>query len=185
MEFKKLNPPTWEVTGSKAVVAKTVVYRHECECSSASRAIREGHEAEHRFDVDGEPFPWYISVEGPSFKRVGPLVESISADLHPTCYLVTVRIFCALAYTRVVDFGGKTVAELTSPEFSFATSQSGLVIAGKEFPWVISEEGVKYQHARREPASVTLSFFAQHVDADCEIPDDSGLPLQNANQGER
>ncbi len=49
--------------------ARTVVYRHPCDCESASRPLGPGETAEHRFEVDGEPFPWHIT--GPVFISAG------------------------------------------------------------------------------------------------------------------
>lgn len=51
-------------------IAGTVVYRHPCDCEHASRPLAEGELPEHRFDVDGEPFPWAMQEGNPSFTRL-------------------------------------------------------------------------------------------------------------------
>ncbi|MCV7174935.1 hypothetical protein [Mycolicibacterium sphagni] len=132
------------------IVARTVVYRHPCECASASRPLAEGEKPEHRFDVDGEPFPWYITEDGPRFTR-----------LRDDMYLVHVRIIGILRESGE-GFTGN-IFQHTYPR--------RIELAGHPFPWVIHEDGITYRSARMEAAYVELAFLAESIDVDCEIAD--------------
>lgn len=128
-------------------LAHTVVYRHPCDCSSASRPLQHGEHAEHRFDVDGQPFPWFIHEDGPRFTRA-----------ETGLFMVHVRFFPGLA--RGGHFG-RFAHEHRKPP----------VIAGVVFPWVLDTSGVIYRSGRDQVPTIELTFYAEQVDADCEIPD--------------
>jgi hypothetical protein len=126
-------------------LAKSVVYRHPCHCASASRAPEAGEDEEHRFDVDGQPFPWHITERGPAFSQ-----------LPNGLYVVRLEMFC--------------IPKDASGLGSFAQVHGHApVIGGLEFPWWITEAGLMYRASRKELATVQLGFFAESVDADCEI----------------
>lgn len=129
-------------------VARTVVYRHVCECTTASRAPGSDSELEHRFDVDDKPFPFYITPAGPKFARY-----------RDDLYRVTVTIIA--------------VARSARSTFEIQAEPCvDVLICGRAFPWTIDDDGVRYTTGgRTDLPTVTLSFLAAHVDADCEIPD--------------
>lgn len=54
------------------IPARTVVYRHACHCANANVVPDDPDHDEHRFDVDGEPFPWYITEDGATFRQLCP-----------------------------------------------------------------------------------------------------------------
>lgn len=102
----------------------------------------------HTFDVDGEKFPWYVSPDGPTVRR-----------LRDDLYEVSVTIF-------VID-------KFTSPG-NIQGSSTYPVIDGREFPWYITADGVKFTRAGADPAMVELAFLAKHVEAE-GIADDRAL----------
>lgn len=130
-------------------VAETVVYCHACDCGSASRPVVEGEEPEHRFDVDGEPFPYMISPEGPTFTR-----------LSEDWYRVDLTI-----YPSVVDGDGEAV------RIDKAGMGHQLFIGGVEFPWAIHEDGVVVRVPRKSWATIELGFLARSVDTDGPVFD--------------
>ncbi|GJJ23719.1 hypothetical protein [Mycolicibacterium mageritense] len=126
-------------------IAKTVVYRHRCHCDNANVTPAQGQDDEHRFDVDGEPFPWLITEEGATFTRT-----------PSGLYLVGVTIF-------VLDL------ERYPAEFHHAPGSQPL-IAGREFPWVITGPAVyTYDAYAQHSGHLALTFVAEHVDTDGEI----------------
>lgn len=133
--------------------AKTVVYRHPCDCANASRPLGEGEKPEHRFDVDGAPFPWHMTEAGPHFLQ-----------LAPQLYAVYVRIIPLL---RDADDKGEAAG------FSHQGYGMAPWICGRPFPWMISEHGIAYTCSRTELPVLALAFFAEAVDADCDVP---GVP---------
>lgn len=114
--------------------------------------INAGTDADWRaaFKVDGESFPWLLSEEGPTARKV-------SDDL----YLVRVTIL-------VVSLAGEGMPETFVHEWENADLNIGWgqpTIQGIKFPWLISEDGILY----RSPGStdiptVELEFFAEHVE---------------------
>ncbi|ORA24905.1 hypothetical protein [Mycobacterium aquaticum] len=130
-------------------IARTVVYRHRCHCDNANVVPVEGEIDEHRFDVDGEPFPWLITEQGAKFTRT-----------PSGLYLVEVTIL-------VLDL------EAYPAEFHHAPGSQPL-IGGREFPWVITGPAV-YSYAAYEQYSghLALTFVAEHVDTDGEIGEET------------
>lgn len=130
-------------------IAQTVVWRHPCNCPTASRPLAAGEEPEHRFDVDGEPFPYYVTTDGAAFRKSGSL------------YLVSTTLFPIAPGNRerlsiVLDFDGL-------PSFEYVDGTR------KPFPWALSHEPVT---VRAEPSScplVSLTFLAYNVDTDGDI----------------
>lgn len=109
-----------------------------------------------RFSVDGEPFPWWVSEEGPSFKK-------LATDL----YLVKVRIIAT--HTPMDDL---------AEGFSHGGLPSGEdwpqpVILGIEFPWLISEDGFIYRsQGCKDIPTVELGFFTESVEGVSRIEGD-------------
>lgn len=127
--------------------ARTVVWRHPCDCPTASRPLEPSEEPEHRFDVDGAPFPWYITEAGATFRKAHGL------------YLVTVHIIPI----RVTD----------SEPLHTTFEPHGLpCIGGKPFPWAIADDSITLTASRRDGPVLTLTFIAEHVDADVDIPEE-------------
>lgn len=127
------------------VLAKTVVFRHPCACDSASRPLQDGEHPEHRFDVDGSPFPWAIAEPGPRFVRHGDLVL-ITVDIFP----MDPETYEWLPFSHL--YGDR------------------VTIGGRPFPWSLVGE-FSYRHERTDIPKLTLTFAAEDVDADCDIPE--------------
>lgn len=133
---------------SRVPFARTVVYRHPCDCPTASRPLKPGEEPEHRFDVDGQPFPWYIAEAGATFRRSHGL------------YLVTVRIIPI----RSRD---------SEPLHTTFDPDGHPTLGGDPFPWAINgDAGITFTASRTDPPVLTLTFIAEHVDADIDIPEE-------------
>lgn len=104
-------------------------------------------EPEYRFDVDGQPFPWHITEDGAKFVKT-------PAGL----YLCTVTIFPILRNNP-------------QPPCTFQhTEGEPPTIAGTPFPWA-GTGTLTYEYEDHVP-TLTLTFIAEHVDADCDIPDE-------------
>lgn len=129
-----------------ATVARTVVYRHTCDCANTNRQLMPGEEPEHRFDVDGEPFPWYITEDGATFHRT-----------ENGLYLVAVRII-------PVD---PTTGEYV--EFRHHVHNAPQ-LGDRELPWLIT--GPITWQSDRGYGVLELTFLAEHVDTDGEISEE-------------
>uniref|UniRef100_A0AAU8GMG2 Minor tail protein n=1 Tax=Mycobacterium phage JustASigh TaxID=3158894 RepID=A0AAU8GMG2_9CAUD len=129
-----------------AKVARTVVYRHTCDCPNTNRELMPGEEPEHRFDVDGEPFPWYITEDGATFHRT-----------ETGLYLVAVRIIPIHPTT------GEYV------EFRHHVHHAPQ-LGTSEFPWLIT--GPITWQSDRGYGVLELTFLAEHVDTDGEISEE-------------
>lgn len=124
--------------------ARTIVYRHACDCDTASRAPRPGADPEHRFDVDGKPFPWLMTEPGPAFRRLDP---------HTSVYLCAVVIHALDAHTY------------EPMPITFHTGWPE--IGGQPFPWQIFDCRLHLDsdfHAR-----LAVEFVADNVDTDGPI----------------
>lgn len=134
-------------------IAHTVVYRHPCDCDAASRPLNPEEKPEHRFDVDGQPFPWHMPSEHPvSFRKSGPI------------YLVTVSMY-SLARANM---------EMLSTLFDADGRPSFLHINGDRwaFPWLLSDDPITLTAGHKNfPPVLRLTFLAEHVDADIDIPE--------------
>ncbi|KLI05803.1 hypothetical protein [Mycolicibacterium senegalense] len=127
-----------------ANIARTVVYRHSCDCPNSNRELMPGEEPEHRFDVDGEPFPWYITEDGATFHRT-----------EGGLYLVAVRILPVLVATgELVEFRHHVHRPPDLGDGPFPWAITG------PLTWLSEEPGC---------AVLELTFLAQHVDTDGEI----------------
>lgn len=135
-------------THTRPPIAKTVVWRHPCNCPSASRPLEPGEQPEHRFDVDGDPFPWYIAENGASFVK------------HLGVYLVKVEIF-PIEYD-----GNRDVLDIT---LSYWRRQPR--IGDRLFPWAILDGSINADVAAGAFPVLHLTFIAESVDADIDIPD--------------
>lgn len=91
----------------------------------------------HRFDVDDQKFPWFIS-------EAGPKVKQLLDDLYEVRVTVFVHngFFCAGMHQQPV-------------------------LSGIVFPWHITEDGMTYTATRTGPPQVELAFLAKHVEAEC------------------
>ena len=119
-------------------LARTVVYRHRCSCDSASV---QSTEDVHVFDVDGKPFPFFITTDGPKFTQLeGGLFE------------VAVTIIGLMSYDE--------------PHFVVGPGHA-FRINGVAFPWHVSKAGITYRSS--DIATVSLAFLAQSVDHDQAI----------------
>lgn len=107
------------------------------------------------FCVDGKPFPWWISEEGPSARK-------FADDL----YVVHVEIICTATpgdgRPEGFSHGGlPTNGNWPQP-----------VLLGEEFPWAISQEGITYRSSGNTLPTVGLEFFSRSV---------SGMPVEDAD----
>lgn len=119
--------------------------------------------AEFRFDVDGEPFPWFITPEGPSL-----------TELPNGLSIVGVEILVLASFTA--SYGCQPVIG----------DRHGIA---RTFPWAIHEDGFVYTQRHTDAATVRLSFLTSHLTSadvpitvlprDCAIP-----PDQPATEGE-
>lgn len=91
------------------------------------------------FTVDGEQFPWFISEEGP---RATPLYGDLFA--------VHVDII-------VLDPDGD------NESFAADSWHGQPVIAGRVFPWYITEDGYCFEVSRCDCAVVKLAFLAHSI----------------------
>lgn len=145
-------------------IAKTVVWRHPCDCDTASRPLADGEKPEHRFDVDGQPFPWILPEDhGVAFTRLTDKLWRID-----------------LTFWAIAVDGRDEEQRAPKPRFpsqddvAFTQQFAGYlqpVIAGIEFPWHISSDGVTFQSGGKMLPSVKLAFFAEDVDTDGPIDD--------------
>ncbi|QEA10851.1 hypothetical protein [Mycobacterium phage Weirdo19] len=132
-----MSPPT---------IARTVVYRHRCHCDNANTTPGPGQADEHRFDVDGQPFPWHITEDGATFLRT-------EAGL----YLVSVQI---LPY----PVGGDDLVE-------FRHRDGGPPMLGdRPFPWAMTGTmNYSIPDIATDHPVLDLTFVAEHVDTDGEV----------------
>lgn len=114
-----------------------------------AETVKVRPEPEYLFDVDGEPFPWFLTRSGPTVAR------------YPMIYVVHVQLYC-------LDLKTKAVLDFRSSGYNGHTP----VIGGVEFPWDITDDGYVYQSGTKVLPSVTLSFLAREVDIDPLLIDD-------------
>ncbi|MCG5431222.1 hypothetical protein LV457_02820 [Mycobacterium sp. MYCO198283] len=130
--------------------ARTVVYRHPCDCPTASRPLREGEHAEHRFDVDGEPFPWHITEDGATFAK------------HPTgVYLITVTVLA-------IERSNRQPVQFAQSWWN--DRSRWFTLGGRPFPWAVAGP-ITYRVDPHSIGQLELTFIAEDVDADVAIPD--------------
>lgn len=127
--------------------ARTVVYRHECDCANASGPLPTDGEAVHRFDVDGKPFPWLITEQGATFIR---LPDGVGFLVAVTIVPYDVEMGCHLEFHHCGD--------------------EHPLIGGVEFPWLLHGALTYSVHLLHGPL-LSLQFFADAVDTDAEIVD--------------
>jgi len=129
-------------------IADTIVYRHACECVNANQAPGDAG-VEHRFDVDGQPFPWLLTEDGATFTR-------LADDLY-------------LCHIHIVLVRQADMAWLT---FSHENQDPAPMLGDTPFPWWISEDGFTYRASKKTIPTLELSFLAVSVDTDGEIHDE-------------
>lgn len=154
-----------------ANLAGRIVYRHACDCKWANAPLDDGEDAEHRFDVDGQPFPWHISEDGARFTRLLDDFYRVDVDILP---ILRAKPDNKLPTGGRLYRDARTKEEARSEEVR-DSRDGGLFIAGVEFPWVIAEDGIAYTRSRTTVATITLSFFAESVDTDGEVTDEREL----------
>ncbi len=145
-------------------IARTVVYRHPCACETASRPLEPGEKAEHRFEVDGKPFPFHIAEPGAKFTKTATGL-----------YLVECTIF---PLSRATNEPLRTVVDLYGQiAFDHVDGRR------EPFPWALVDKPVTLIGGdRRNVTTVALTFIAEYVDTDAEIgveqpTDDIRVPL--------
>ena len=137
-------------------IAKTVVYRHRCHCDNANVVPGEGEADEHRFDVDGEPFPWLITEDGATFSKRGDI------------YMVTLSVLPMLADPQA---RGSRIERFTVPEYNVP------LIGTRLFPWALTGS---YSIAV-EPEGIpvlTLTFLAEDLDTDGDVTEIVDPPVR-------
>lgn len=164
--------------------AGLVVYRHPCDCSTASRPLAEGEEPEHRFDVDGQPFPWLTSGDHDEQTKFTRLRD----DLYRVdVTILAIRSNGESAIKPELNDEGRVLIRQQSfvdqSLFEGSTTPGQPIIAGLEFPWLLSGDGVSYQRSHKMLPRIKLAFFARHVDADCEIPDERDVDQTIVDNG--
>jgi len=131
-------------------IADTVVIRHICKCKDS--ALHPGHDevTEHRFDVDGEDFPWYINERGPLVTRV--LDDLYVIDLGILLLDKESKKTLKFSYwpTRVED--GSSVPFVP-------------VLGDVKFPWTCTDDEMFLRFSHKQIPTVHLRFFARDVDA--------------------
>lgn len=115
--------------------------------------------AERRFDVDGKPFPYHMSVAGPKFNRLAEK-WSVSVALFPTLLADTGEF---VELDAVVEDG-------PGPRLL-----PRLLIGGQPFPWTITDAGVCIRAGRTRVTVIELAFLARSVDTDSAYVDERPL----------
>lgn len=133
-------------THASPPVAGAIVYRHACHCSNANRPPAPEEEVEHRFDVDGEPFPWYITEAGARFTKQGE------------AYLVEVDII-------PIEAGGNH--DLLDITISYWRRQPR--IGDRAFPWAILDGSIRVDVLDGSFPVLHLVFLANEVDTDGDV----------------
>lgn len=123
-------------------IAQTVYYRHPCDCPTASRPLAPGQQPEHRFDIDGQPFPWYITTNGATF------THTLSGIYLVRCTIIPVR-------TSNGEPIALTLIDYTPP-----------ALDGQPFPWLITNYSITIDSAM---PLLTVDIIAEHIDTDTEI----------------
>ena len=138
--------------------ARTVVYRHPCDCDSASRPLGPGEKPEHRFEVDGEPFPWHITEDGARFRKHTSGLYQVSCTVIPL--------------DRTNNELLRVIVDTDQP-VTFECIDG----TRREFPWHIT--GPMFISAGdRDIPLIALTFIAEDVDTDTEVADDQDtVPL--------
>lgn len=126
-----------------------VVVRHTCHCDTATDRPASDEPEVHRFEVDGQPFPWYISEKGPLATRLADDFWRIDVEI------------LALA----------TPTEGMLPIGSSGRMGEIPVIGGTAFPWLMTEEGWSMTAGHKQIPTVALGFLAHNVDTNMPVTD--------------
>ncbi len=129
--------------------ARTVVYRHRCHCDNANTTPARGDTGEHRFDVDGAPFPFLIAEHGAAFARHPSGIYLVSCQVYP------LRVDTHEPQRIIVDLDGLLAFERVDG-------------TRDPFPWLIAEGSLGLA-TDGGIVSVALTFLADHVDTDGQI----------------
>lgn len=133
--------------------ADTVTYRHPCDCETASRPLQDGEQPEHRFDVNGQPFPWHITADGARFEK------------HGGIYVVRCTMYPMLTHNH--EMCTITIEERRPPLITPCVNTR----AAQYFPWLLTERITLTQTAADPMPTLQLAFLAEHIDVDCEVKD--------------
>jgi hypothetical protein len=139
-------------------IAGEVVLRHTCRCDAAlEKPADDGHE-QHLFLVDGEHFPYLISERG-------PIVTRLRDDL----YTIDVEI---IGLSKDVDAEGvHHILEITYATDGGNTVPYIPVIAGKPFPWPLTDDGCQLNFSHKMLPKLNLKFYARTVTGNYPIVD--------------
>jgi len=117
------------------------------------RSNIEDRDEPYVFTVDGEDFPWYIS-------ETGPIVTRLADDF----YSVYVEIFLMDKETHDYLPFSYVLSDFNSPP-------TWPIIAGNEFPWLLTEDGAQLNMSGKMIPTLKLAFLAQSVTANIPIED--------------
>lgn len=131
-------------------VAETVYYRRPCSDRDVCDCV--GARQSHRFDIDGQPFPWHITRPGARFAS------------HHGIYVVRVTVI------PILISGGEPLPIHLNPDGPPS-------IGDTQFPWWI-EPGI----SARQGSVVTIpllemGILARRVDTDAPIADPSPMGM--------
>jgi hypothetical protein len=119
--------------------------------------------ADHKFEVDGAEFPWYISERG-------PIITRVSDDL----FVVDVEIvqmhrgnqqYLSFEY-RSGYFGNYDGDTTWSGPPPFVP-----VIGGEPFPWLCTEDEMVLRFSHKQIPTLALKFYARNVSSSARIRD--------------
>ena len=131
-------------------MAGDVVIRHTCHCKRAAETPADDQAEEHVFTVDGKDFPWPISERGPIVARLTGDLFSIDVEIM----LLGKPGYLPFSY---VGYGG-------APPYI-------PVIAGAEFPWILTADGCQLNFSHKMVPTLKLAFLARHVTGNMPIED--------------
>lgn len=132
---------------------------HSIPTPAKSVVIRE---AEHRFDVDGKPFPWIVEAHGPALVQYTESLWTVKLTFFPGLQFTGTELVHANPSALV---GGRYVPPREHGSWGLLVSPVP-VIDGRPFPWLLHSDGYEIKHGARHTLTVTLTFLAENVDTD-------------------
>jgi hypothetical protein len=131
-------------------IAEKVVIRHLCHCETATEEPGPNDAVEHKFTVDGEDFPWYITARGPQATRLAKDLYAVDVEIMGICK----------------DRNDQGYHEVLGIEYE---RRAGMpyrpVIGGVPFPYTCSDDVMTLQFSSRMIPTLHLKFLARDVDA--------------------
>lgn len=132
-------------------IPEKVLIRHTCSCDTAVERPAGTEPEEHRFEVDGKDFPWFLSARGPVVTRYADDLWRIDIDLfaidHDTWKTLPIAVTPGMC-------GG-----------------ADLEIGGVAFPWLMTQEGWTLTSSSKQLLTLTLGFFTRNVDTNMPYTD--------------